>query len=54
MVMGDHGTYKEALKEGIDIVVLYRRVRRGGGNGGGVGKIVKYGEMSNDRSSDKR
>ena len=25
-----------------------------GGRGGGVGKIVKYGGMSNDRSSDKR
>ena len=38
------------------IVVLYGRVRRGGGKGGrgGVGKIVKYGGMSNDRSSDKK
>ena len=25
-----------------------------GGRGGGVGKIVKYGGMSNDRSSDKK
>ena len=26
----------------------------GGRGGGGVGKIVKYGGMSNDRSSDKK
>ena len=29
-------------------------MRRGGGKGGGVGKIVKYGGMSNDCSSDKK
>ena len=33
--------------------VLYGRVRRGCG-WGGVGKIVKYGGMTNERSSDKR
>ena len=31
--------------------VVDRYVR--GGDGGGVGKIIKYGGMSNDRSSDK-
>ena len=31
------------------LVVLYRRVRSGCGKGGGVGKIVKYGGMSNDQ-----
>ena len=36
------------------LLVLYGRVRRGGGKGGGVGKIVKYGGISNDRSSDKK
>ena len=36
------------------LVVLYGRLRRGGGKGGGVGKIVKYGGISNDRSPDKK
>ena len=40
--------------EASSLVVLYGRVRRGGGKGGRVGKIVKYGGMSNDRSSDKK
>ena len=38
----------------VRFLVLYGRVRRGGGRWGGVGKIVKYGGMSNDRSSDKK
>ena len=40
--------------EASSLVVLYGRVRRGGGRGGGVGKIIKYGGMSNDRSSDQK
>ena len=51
----DQSNHREPIQQLWTDLFEYMVVWGGvGGRGGGVGKIVKHGGMSNDRSSDKK